>query len=72
MSSRQERADERAKRIREEEAASHGRDPENPDPDMLEGEDAETVQANKAISGHDPENRGDEPILKPGQRLPPD
>lgn len=72
MNSKQERIDERAKRIQEEEGASHGRDPENLDPEMLEGEDAETVRANKAIKGENPANSDDEQTFKPGERLPPD
>lgn len=72
MSSKQERIDERVKRIREEEEVSHGRNPENLDPEMLDEEDAETVRANKAIRRHDQDRPVDEQPLKPGERLPPD
>lgn len=71
MSSRQERVHDRAKRIKEEEGASHGRDPENLDPEMLEGEDAETARANKAMK-RDRDGSDETQTFKPGERLPPD
>ncbi|WP_375262695.1 hypothetical protein [Palleronia sp.] len=72
MSSGKDRVDERAEQIREEEGASHGRDPESMDPEMLEGEDAETVRANKEMKRKGPGPSDDAQELKPGERLPPD
>lgn len=71
MSSEQERIEERAKRIIKEEGPSHGRDPEDMDPVMLEGEDADTVAANKAISRGGRDETNEAPGLAPGLRLPP-
>ena len=72
MSSRQERIDERAKQVRKDEGASHGRNPETLDPEMLEGEDAEIVRANKEISRGDSDHDEHALPLRPHDRLPPD
>ena len=72
MSSRQDRVEERAKRIQKEEGASHGRDPENLDPEMLGGEDAQTTRANKAMAHPEEDPSEDKQSLAPGERLPPD
>ena len=72
MSSRKDRVGKRANQIREEEGASHGRNPETMDPEMLEGEDAETVRANKEMKRKGPGSSDDAQALTPGARLPPD
>ena len=72
MTSREDRVDERAKKIKAEEGASHGRNPETMDPEMLEGEDAETVRANKEMKREGPGSSDDAQGLTPGERLPPD
>ena len=72
MTSREDRIKERAKKVKEDEGISHGRDPENTDPEMLEGEDAEAVRANKDMKRKRQESSDDDPPLITGGRLPPD
>lgn len=72
MSSGKDRIDERAEKIRDEEGASHGRNPETMDPEMLEGEDAETVRANKEMKRKGAGSSDDGQVLPPAERLPPD
>ncbi len=72
MDDREERIAERAKRITKEEGASHGRDPENMDPEMLEGEAADIVRANKAMKQGGEAEPDEAQPLTPAERLPPD
>ncbi|MBM3606477.1 MAG: hypothetical protein FJX25_17660 [Alphaproteobacteria bacterium] len=71
MSTEQDRIEKRAQRIRKEEGASHGRNPEDMDPVMLDKEDADTIAANKAISRGGEKEADSVPGLAPGLRLPP-
>jgi hypothetical protein len=69
-----EQVGQRAERIRREEGISHGRNPEAADPEMLEGEEADVVRANKAISRGEgrPQKSDDPQDLTPDERFPPD
>ena len=74
MSSKNERIKEREELIRRQEGGSHGRDPENLDPEMFEGEEAEIIRANKAAKRKIGDSGGSEnkQALRPDERLPPD
>ncbi|WP_282026261.1 hypothetical protein [Limimaricola cinnabarinus] len=75
MSSREDRVGKRARQIREEEeeeGACHEHNPETMTSKMLEGEDAETVRANKEMKRKGSGSSDDAQTLTPGAHLPPD
>lgn len=72
MTSRKDRVEERAKQVKKEEGVSHGRNPENMDPETLEDEDAETVRANKEMKRKVAGSSDDSQVRIPGERRPPD